>query len=888
MEGRLWMATYNGALCYYKDDTFHTASNTPFLQLPFKGTFIKRIALESDSSITIVFWKLNKFLNVSHEKIKVLDISNSALSGVNYKILERVKLTENRYKYICADGIVEVDTTGKTLAKSQLPVADAGKERAASWSISFGQNQSYIFSEHYVFSRDGQVLKTLDDSFLKKNILFIIYHNSQGYFFGTNNGLTLNGNTPMLHGYQVSCVTQDKPGNYWATTLENGVFVYDKYFRNTRVYKEAYKGKVQYARALQDDVYFMSKDNNLYDLKGDKIKTVFNFSRHVGEEARQANTHFFMIGDNYSAFYFNNKNGIEIDNVASPALRVIKYNTDLLYPNSLRAAIDVSGTLYVNADNKILRTNVSAARPYSQLKFDVVSDEANNDKIFGFAKAPDNSIWYSTLRNVYKVVNDKGTRQTRYNDIPFKLFGFFGEYLVGYTHNNDFLICSNYNGALVSKLILNQNCIWDRLYNLDADHVLISTNNLYRLLTLSTLEMSVIENPLVPLQAEAICSDKQKAYFFKNGSVTSIDLNRLLLPPDMPKLFFTYLRADKKLYPIQREMRLPFDVSKSLSISFSTLSFSGKNLFYYYSVSKDNDNWQPITSEEVNLVNPPPGYYTVKVKAKTISSGFSAPIVFTLYIAQPFWLSWWFITLCIWSFVAIVWSVIRYRLHIILRKKERLYQTEIKFMKSEYKAMNALMNPHFIFNTLNNVQSLVNANDKVAANEYLRIFADLIRQNMHNVSKELISVQKEVDLVANYLSLEQLRFEDKLSYIIDIEEGLDLSDIMIPPLLIQPLVENSIKHGILPLKKSGIIKLEIFQRDNSLFILVKDNGVGISNIDKKANPLHESFGLENIRKRIEQLSVMQDKKITFDMREIADEKSSQVWTVVSIIIPFMN
>jgi two-component sensor histidine kinase len=626
----------------------------------------------------------------------------------------------------------------------------------------------------------------------------------------------------------------------------------------------------------------------LYDLNGGKIKTVYNFSRLVAEEPKQANTHFFMIGNDLSAFYFNNRNGIEIDNLTSPSLRIIKYRTDLLYPNSLRAAMDVGGTLYVNADNRILSTNISGVRPYAQLKFNIVSDDVNNDKVFGFAKAPDNSIWYSTLHSVYKVVNGRGAKQTRCNDIPFKLFGFFGKYLIGYTHNNDFLICSNYNGALVSKLVLNQNCIWDRLYNLDADHVLISTNNLYRLLTLSTLKMSVIENPMVPLQAEAICSDNQKAYFFKNGSVISIDLNRLLLPPDIPKLFFTYLRADKKFYPIQKEMTVPFSVSKSISICFSTLSFSGKNLTYFYSVSKDDDNWQPITSEEINLVSPPSGYYTVKVKAKTISSGFSAPIVFTLYIARPFWLSWWFITLCIWSLIAIVWGVIRYRLHIILRKKERLYESEIKFMKSEYKAMNALMNPHFIFNTLNNVQSLVNANDKVAANEYLRIFADLIRQNMHNVSKELISVQKEVDLVANYLSLEQLRFEDKLSYIIQIEKGLDLSDIMIPPLLIQPLVENSIKHGILPLKKSGIIKLEIFERDNALFILVKDNGVGISHAAKKDNPLHESFGLENIRKRIEQLSVMQNKKITFDMRETVDEKSSQVWTVVTIVIPFTD
>jgi LytS/YehU family sensor histidine kinase len=97
-------------------------------------------------------------------------------------------------------------------------------------------------------------------------------------------------------------------------------------------------------------------------------------------------------------------------------------------------------------------------------------------------------------------------------------------------------------------------------------------------------------------------------------------------------------------------------------------------------------------------------------------------------------------------------------------------------------------------------RGLVNRNDKRAANEYLRVFADLVRQNMHNVSKELIPLQKEMDLVSNYLKLEKLRFKEMLNYVINVQEDLDLSDIMIPPLLVQPLVENSIKHGILPLE----------------------------------------------------------------------------------------
>jgi LytS/YehU family sensor histidine kinase len=219
----------------------------------------------------------------------------------------------------------------------------------------------------------------------------------------------------------------------------------------------------------------------------------------------------------------------------------------------------------------------------------------------------------------------------------------------------------------------------------------------------------------------------------------------------------------------------------------------------------------------------------------------------------------------------------------VVRKNKKKHEQEMKFVKSEYKALNALMNPHFIFNTLNNVQGLFNANDKMAANEYLRIFADLIRQNMHNVSKEIIPLQREIALVMNYLMLEKLRFEDKLNYVINVDDGIDTSEFMVPPLLIQPLVENSIKHGILPMKERvGTVVISISEQANMLCIEVKDNGVGMNHTKKESGIMHESFGIENIKKRIEQLSIIQGKEITFDIREINDKSGIHLWTISTI------
>jgi two-component sensor histidine kinase len=796
------------------------------------------------------------------------------------------KINDNRYKVTYHGPIYEVDTLGNLLTSSHLPPGDQGNKPAQSWNLSFTQNQNYIFNDQCLYDKEGRIQKYFNDTFLKKNALRIVYQNSLSYFFATSNGIILNNNLRILQGFNTGCITQDKAGNYWVTTLGSGVFVFDKFFMNTHSYKDAYKGKVQYTYALNGHIFFTAKDNNLYELYAGKVTPVFNFNSYISEESRLANSYVFQIDGNFQFVYADRKGGVIIDNLLNHPYSFRRYDLNLLSSNKFNSALRVGNSLYINANNRILSIDLPLKYQGGLLKSAVLSDSVRNEKIFGFARAADNSIWYSTLNHVYKVEYGKGVIKSLFNKNPFVYFDFCGDYLVGYTTNNNLYVCRNYNEHVKFEVIQGQNCLWDKFYKLDTNHLLITTNNAYRLLTLSTLTVSVIDNPFIPKQADAITSDGEFIYFFKNGSITSVELSRLFMPTEPPKIFYTYLHAGNKSYRIQRDLTIKFQEAKNISIDFSTLSLSGKEVSYFYSVSKGEDNWQPVSGEQLNLLNPASGYYYIKVKAKTVSSGFSSPVVFTLYIDQPVWMSWWFITLCVWAFIALIAGLMRYRLMVILKNREKAYQTEIKFMKSEYKAMNALMNPHFIFNTLNNVQSLVNANDKVAANEYLRIFADLIRQNMHNISKEMIPLQKEVDLVGNYLSLEKLRFEDKLTYNIIIEDNLDLTEIMVPPLLIQPLVENSIKHGILPLRnKQGIIIVEIGEKGNDLYIEVKDNGVGMGHKKQGENPLHESYGLGNIRKRIEQMGIMQNKKITFTIEEKLGKPDLQTWTVVSIVIP---
>jgi len=181
------------------------------------------------------------------------------------------------------------------------------------------------------------------------------------------------------------------------------------------------------------------------------------------------------------------------------------------------------------------------------------------------------------------------------------------------------------------------------------------------------------------------------------------------------------------------------------------------------------------------------------------------------------------------------------------------------------------MNPHFIFNSLNNIQGLINKDEKRTANEYLVIFSDLVRQNMNNISRGFISLQQELNLVENYLNLEKLRFKELVNYEIEVGEDVETDDIMIPPLMIQPLVENAVKHGLLPRQSaSSLVRIHVFEKDNLLHVVIEDNGIGIRQSLQSKNRLYESFGLVNLRKRTEHLKKIQQHKIEIEVAEIKE------------------
>ena len=200
------------------------------------------------------------------------------------------------------------------------------------------------------------------------------------------------------------------------------------------------------------------------------------------------------------------------------------------------------------------------------------------------------------------------------------------------------------------------------------------------------------------------------------------------------------------------------------------------------------------------------------------------------------------------------------------------------------KSLRSQMNPHFIFNALNSVNSFIAVNDERTANKYLSDFSKLMRAVLENSEEDFIPLEKEIELIKLYTQLEHFRFQDKFEYTIDIDEELQVSDYEIPPMLLQPYIENAVWHGLRYKSEKGYLKINIEEdKPQNLKITITDNGIGReeskalkTNHQKK----HNSKGLGNIQKRVDILNTMYKNKISVQVENNPVETGTQVVVLI--------
>ena len=211
-------------------------------------------------------------------------------------------------------------------------------------------------------------------------------------------------------------------------------------------------------------------------------------------------------------------------------------------------------------------------------------------------------------------------------------------------------------------------------------------------------------------------------------------------------------------------------------------------------------------------------------------------------------------------------------------------QRRIANQKLALRTLRSQMNPHFIFNALNSVNSFISENDQRSANKFLTSFSRLMRLVMENSEYDFISIQKELEILGIYLELEHFRFKDKFDYKIYADESLD-DDFEIPPMLIQPYIENAIWHGLRYKENSGNLSLKITKRETDLHIAISDNGIGRKkSAELKTNnqKKNRSTALRNIKERIQIVNELHGLKINVSIKDFNKDGTG---TIVELIVP---
>jgi len=210
-------------------------------------------------------------------------------------------------------------------------------------------------------------------------------------------------------------------------------------------------------------------------------------------------------------------------------------------------------------------------------------------------------------------------------------------------------------------------------------------------------------------------------------------------------------------------------------------------------------------------------------------------------------------------------------------------------MELEQKQLLAQINPHFIFNCLNSIQQFVVQNDTINANKYLADFALLMRQTLDNSKDGVISLKREIEYLENYLSFESMRFEDKFTYSLTCNDDVNINMVEVPSMIIQPFVENAIRHGLFNLKdREGRLSIHFSVKDGCLICEVDDNGIGMEESRKiKAQRLikYQSHGMELTRQRLALVSKMNSGDYTISVINKKDANQQPVGTTIIIKFP---
>ena len=386
--------------------------------------------------------------------------------------------------------------------------------------------------------------------------------------------------------------------------------------------------------------------------------------------------------------------------------------------------------------------------------------------------------------------------------------------------------------------------------------------------------------------------DKQdKLYAGTSNGLSELDINLFDRHRSFPpKIFINKVISGDSVYT--NYSSLIFDRDKNdISIDISAINYSSpRSVIYKY---KLNEKWDETNNNVLNFSSLQNGTYNLQIIARTQNSDWSQPYFLAFVIKPGIAETVWFklgVFLLLFSFAlsAVIWRMKQKT----KKMSEQLSLTE-RINSLKHEALSAMMNPHFIFNALNSVQYLINIHRNEEANDYIATMAKLIRKNLDTAGNGFILLSEEINRLKLYLDLEKLRFHERFFYEIITGTDVETDSIMIPNMIIQPFVENSLWHGILNSGNNGLLTITFSYEDididsiisRTLIIKITDNGIGIKEAVKNKKEDHISKGIQIIEERLKLLSTKLELPKPIMLEDLSNRNSDSHGTEVIISLP---
>lgn len=885
-SGRIWFSALNGQLSYFKDGVIYNESNNILLKLlKFNGVVT---SFFEDSKGNIWF-----------------GTNKNMLARWDGRSLKKYTSTDHSGQFI--NTFVYEDKMGRIWASSAhcLRLFDGKNFNKTSSGI----NQlSYKTAENlpdrtmFFLDNKGLNLKNGDQQTLTMKIDSALLSDNPGYFYAENEQelwmttgsgvyhLEAGGvQTHYLPNLTTNQVIKDNRENMWFTTT-NGIYMLPK--KSKRVYiidnhNGLSSNTVKSVMKDHDGKLWLGMDNgkiNILKKSGQQISKIdlpdkkkFNAIKQLSSDSDGKN------------IFFSSDYG----------LGMLRNNTDpgknISYLQETHNSGFVLKNFSISSKNRLSLALSSGVvildDPFHKLSF--ASSDYKDGKNFFSSRSyrvyydKNDQLWFSNVNGLSELAGGKLTKWYQQHPLFTKRINDIAQLPDG-----TIVLATDGYGVLILKnnLLIRQLTREDGLANnickklfIQHDHIWVITNNGVNRISLNgknPVESFEYTNSLLDNDVNELYIDKDTAYFATNHGLvffanTPFDRNK-----EVPKVLISAVISNRNSLKINTA---PFNLApadNNITFYYSALDFQDNNILYRYRL-KSTNGWTETKNRRLEFSSLEPGQYKFELSAKTNNSQWSKPVGVTFLLKAHFWQSWWFIFL-----ILLIASFSFYKIAVIVTKQQKDKEQQRLLLKNkilmlEQQALQAMMNPHFVFNVMNSIQHYINTKDTSSANKILTGFAKLIRKNLDICTKSFISLEEEIEYLSLYLALEKKRFGEKFSYTINIAKDIDQDETMIPSMILQPYIENAIWHGLMPMENGGRITIEIHhQEPDSLLIQIIDDGIGIENSLKIKREKHESKGMSLTQERINLINQIEANPIQISIRQ-----NGNSGTTISILVP---